>query len=82
MVTDANKLFVFGTLANPMPGAGTYHTGITFDWITGANCSAWSDNTGGAQGRFGQGGATANVAISQSQTACNTVTRGLYCAQQ
>jgi hypothetical protein len=82
MTTGTNKLFLFGALSNPIASSGTYHTGFNSGWITNAHCNQWSDNTGGAQGRYGTGGSTSQTTITLSQTACNSTTRGIYCAQQ
>lgn len=82
MTTNANKIFVFGALTNFVIATGTYHTGMNADWTPGANCNLWTDNTAGSQTRYGNSNSTGSVAISLTQTACDTTTRGLYCAQQ
>ncbi|MCE9597213.1 MAG: DUF1554 domain-containing protein [Spirochaetia bacterium] len=82
MTTGTNKLFPFGALTNPIANSGTYHTGFNTGWVTNAHCNQWSDGSGGAQGRYGTGGSTSQTTITLSQTACNTTTRGIYCAEQ
>ncbi|MBL8021889.1 MAG: DUF1554 domain-containing protein [Leptospirales bacterium] len=83
MTTNANKIFVFGALTNFVIATGTYHTGMNTDWTTGAaHCNAWTDNTVGNQDRYGTSNSTSSTALSLTQTACNSATRGLYCAQQ
>lgn len=82
MTTNANSIFVFGTLSAIITAVGTYHTGMNNGWNAGVHCNGWTDNTAGNNTRYGSNSITGSAAISFTQAACNATARGLYCAQQ
>lgn len=94
MTTNANGIFVFGTLSNPFVAAGmpSYWTGMDADWTTypnaggyNQNCAGWSYNTSEAApfGTFATGNQTGTQAIHSSYNAyCSHKDYHLACFEQ
>ena len=87
MTTDANGLFVFGTLTNSVSTtAGSVWTGLLSSWVTHTNshCTAWTSNSGAVNGTYGDATSTSNFgfAIASESTLCSDATLSLYCVQQ
>ncbi len=87
LTTDANGIFVFGTLSNSFGTTGTYWTGLNADWtISTLHCSSWtSTGTGGAANQGERGDATAVDANALSggggSPNCSN-TRSVLCVEQ
>jgi hypothetical protein len=80
--SDAGSIFSFGTFTNSFNGgADEFWTGLTNTWAVGNNCTGWTTNSAGQQGRYGDSGEVGNNAISDGQISCNN-TRRLLCVQQ
>ncbi len=82
MTTNANGIFIFGTLANSFEVAAIpYWTGLNTNWTTSANiCSNWASMAG--NGQVGQATPTTNASISGASQACNMSVPYLLCVQQ
>ncbi len=92
MTTNANGIFVFGTLTNSF-GAGStkYWSGLNADWTTDTTnlCNdsgqPWDDSSGGVNhGTKGDEAATDGTAAGGAGTPpqCNNSTRTLLCVEQ
>ena len=84
LTTNADGIFVFGTLTNSFTGTGeNFWTGLSTDWRTNVTnyCSSWSDGSGGDYGSTGDGNSNDGASINDSAPSCNT-TRKLICVQQ
>jgi hypothetical protein len=83
MTTNANSIFVFGSLTNSFLTTMTsYWTGLNADWTTfGSHCTNWT-MTGG-NSRAGDGTPTnGNSITGMSNINCNVTTPYLLCIQQ
>lgn len=81
--TNSFGFFSFGSLTTALGSpAGDLWTGLNANWTTAAdNCSNWTSDSPGVNGRFGVTGATNSTSISSAIGACNTSKR-LICVQQ
>ncbi len=83
MTTNANGIFVFGSLTSSFLGVMTsYWTGLNADWTTfGTHCTGWT--TTGGNSRVGDGTPTnGNSITGMSNIPCSSVTPYLLCVQQ
>lgn len=84
--SDANSIFVFGTLRRSFGGGKTrYWTGLAADWTTSTNhCTGWTVNSAGAnrgsRGRANQSDAAA-ITGSGGNNRCHRMNR-VICVQQ
>ncbi len=87
LTTNANGVFVFGSMTNSFVGAaGFLWTGLANDWTTGTrDCSDWTVNLPPAppanQGDVGNGNNTGGASIGAGQQNCDT-TLPLICVEQ
>ena len=87
MTTNANGIFVFGTLTNSFDaGAGVnYWTGLQNNWtLSPKHCTAWTNGVGGGPntGQSGLSNATNQQAVAAPVFIdCGTLTR-LLCVEQ
>lgn len=88
--TNANGIFIFGTLTNAVTSNFGVWTGLNADWTNhGNDCSAWTSNSGGApspstRGKQGQSDQTNGGMLAVNPVAgvnCGT-TAYVYCVEQ
>ncbi|HNN73594.1 MAG: DUF1554 domain-containing protein [Leptospirales bacterium] len=79
--SDANSIFVFGSLTNNFGAGSTYWTGLNGDWTTGSHCTSWTDNGIAVSGSVGDGSSTGSNAISITTNTCDTL-KPLICVEQ
>ena len=80
-LSNANRIFVFGTLTNSF-GTGDAWTGISADWTNHANhCTNWSSNSNAVNGRFGSMNVATSSSISSATVTCDQQ-RSILCVQQ
>lgn len=80
MTTDANGIFVFGSLESSFGTAGDYWTSMNGDWTgNGGACGAWALTSGST--RIGSGTDITNKAISSGGGNCNQ-SHALLCVEQ
>ncbi len=87
LTTNANGVFVFGSLTFSFAGAaGLLWTGMANDWTTGTrDCSDWTVSAGPPpptnQGNVGNGNVSAAASIGGALQNCDTLA-SLICVQQ
>jgi len=83
MNTDANGIFVFGTLSSSISASTTLWTGLVSNWTynIGNRCDDWTSGTGAASGGTGDAGATGATAIQSVNDICS-LAHPLYCVEQ
>ncbi len=84
MITNANGIFVFGTLTNSFDTPATaYWTGLNNNWRTDgvSICSSWIDGTVGSNGSTGNGASSNSAAIHSGSVSCDNINR-LLCVEQ
>lgn len=82
METNANGIFVFGTLSSPIwDGVPGWWTGINADWTFNSACgdNAWGTTAGNA--RFGDPNVTSSGALTNGLDPCTTTGSKLICVQ-
>lgn len=80
--SDANKIFVFGTLTNSFGLAGNnYWTGLNSNWTTATtHCTSWTSTA--LTGADASSSSTGGASVNNGTNACSSVTRRLLCIQQ
>ncbi len=83
VTTNANGIFVFGTMTNSwQSGAQVLSwSGTYYNWTAFIDCSNWSSASGSAFGLLGRSDATNSEAISNAATDCSQ-TKALVCVEQ
>lgn len=83
METNANGIFVFGTLSAPVwDGVPGWWTGINADWTFNSACGDNAWGTTGGNARFGDPNLTTSGALSNGLDPCSTTGSRLLCVQQ
>lgn len=79
--SNANSLFVFGTLTNVL-GSGNVWTGLNANWTNAAqHCSNWTSSSNGVSGNTGDSSALNSSFNSFGTDTCDTL-KHLYCVEQ
>ncbi len=84
MTTNANSIFVFGTLTNSFASSDTgYYTGLWSYWsvVTTAHCSSWTSNSGASSARLGDQTSTSSSSIQAFGVICSSI-QNLVCIEQ
>ncbi|MCE9600355.1 MAG: DUF1554 domain-containing protein [Spirochaetia bacterium] len=83
LTTNANGIFVFGTLTNPIStGVAGWWTGINANWTFNGACTgnAWNSTAGNAL--YGDPNVSTSGALSAGPDGCTTTGSKLLCIQQ